>query len=194
MIFKCFFQRLQKGWAWPLEWQKTNWSCFSALLDLLQLKAGASKHRSIFPEPFFFPHFYLFFPLPRSKWRGMRLWRRFCSMDSCARGPSTTRTSRGPAQRRGPAEGGLRWEATTPWWTWRRTCDPEKVFQNLYCCFTKIFMLHSVNMAMWTRTCDLKKSLGKNHTIVLYREILTLNTKSWEIIFSCLYRKIFAAQ
>ena len=50
-------------------------------------------------------------------------------MDSCARGPSTTRTSRGPAQRRGPAEGGLRWEATTPWSTWRRICDPEKVFK-----------------------------------------------------------------
>lgn len=140
--------------------------------------------------------FYPFLPLfsPRSKWRGMRLWRRFCSMDSCARGPSTTRTSRGPAQRRGPAEGGLRWEATTPWSTWRRTCDPEEVFKNLYCFFTKIFMLHLVNMAMWTRTCDLKKSLGKNHTIVLYREIFTLKTKSWEIIFSCLYRKIFAAQ
>ena len=115
IIELLLFQRWQKGWAWPLEWQKTNWSCFSALLDLLQLKAGASKHRSIFPEPFFLPIFTSFFPFPRSKWRGMRLWRRFCSMDSCARGPSTTRTSRGPAQRRGPAEGGLRWEATTPW-------------------------------------------------------------------------------
>ena len=194
MIFNFFFKGDKKAELGLWSGRRPTGAVFLLCWIFCNSKQGRPSTGRFFRSHFFYPFLPLFFPFPRSKWRGMRLWRRFCSMDSCARGPSTTRTSRGPAQRRGPAEGGLRWEATTPWSTWRRTCDPEKVFKNLYCCFTKIFMLRLVNMAMWTRTCDLKKSLGKNHFIVLYREIFTLNTKSWEIIFSCLYRKIFAAQ
>ena len=45
----------------------------------------------------------------------------------------------------------------------------KKSFKIFIVVSQKIFVLHLVNMAMWTKTrsCDLKKSLRKNHTIVL---------------------------